>query len=255
MKNRSKIITETLTHIPIFDKRYRKRIIPLFDEKPGVYALYDKRNELYYVGKASNSIMTRVRNHSRSLRHSNKWTHFDVYFTAEKNLDHIEALIIHIAIPKGNKQRNFRSLTKAKDLGNDIKKIRKEVDKERDKRFSKIGKRKRFTSKKKRALKPETLNQTQKKALVSLPQSSKRPSLKNYFKRNQLLIAKYKNKEHKALLLKDTGKIIYKNKFYNTPSAVAKAIQNHAGNGWDFLKIRDSKNNWVKLGDLVKKVA
>ncbi|MEO0053447.1 MAG: GIY-YIG nuclease family protein, partial [candidate division WOR-3 bacterium] len=69
--------------------------------KNGVYALY-KRDRLYYVGLARN-LRSRLRMHMRD-RHAGKWDRFSIYLTeGDEHLKELEALILRIAEPPGNK--------------------------------------------------------------------------------------------------------------------------------------------------------
>ena len=81
----------------------------------------------------------------------------------------------------------------------------------------------------------------------------KRPSLKDYFERVRPLKGKYKGKTYKAKLFK-SGKIKYKGKSYDTPSATARvALKRRAPrrpNGWHFWSVKDHKNQWIKLSKL-----
>ncbi|MDE0119169.1 MAG: GIY-YIG nuclease family protein [Bdellovibrionales bacterium] len=227
--NRSMILTQKLEGISkkIFE-RYKKKVIQYIGNKPGVYALYDEK-ELYYVGRASD-LAKRVNHHLKD-RHSALWTHFSVYFTKKvQYVNDIEAVIISIAQPKGNKV-NPR-LGKEKKLKDILRKAIKESHQEELRELG-LGRKKRVDSKKK---------------------NNNRPNLKNYFEKRTPLRKIYKGKTYRATLLK-SGKIKYKKKLYNTPSPAANAIvhkhsPNTAVNGWHFWFIKDSENNWVKLSDL-----
>ena len=223
------ILTQKLEGISkkIFE-RYKKKVIQYIGNKPGVYALYDEK-ELYYVGRASD-LAKRVNHHLKD-RHSALWTHFSVYFTKKAQYaNDIEAVIISIAQPKGNKVKP--KLGKEKKLKDILRKAIKESHQEELRELG-LGRKKRVNLKKK---------------------SKNRPNLKNYFERKKPLMKSYKGKPYRAVLLK-SGKIKYKNKLYNTPTSAAQAIvhkhsPNSAVNGRKFWFIKDSGNNWVKLSDL-----
>ncbi len=229
-KRKSLILTEKLEGISkkIFE-RYQKIIIKHIGNKPGVYALYDEK-ELYYVGRAID-LAKRVKYHLKD-HHSALWTHFSVYFTKKAEYTNsIEAVVISIAQPKGNKVRP--------KLGKEIKLkslIRKDVKERHQEELRELG------------LERKTHNKFKQR------RSKNRPSLKNYFEKNKTLMKVYKGRTYKAVLLK-SGKIKYKNNLYNSPTASAKTIvQKHSPgsdtNGWHFWFVRDSENNWVKLSDL-----
>jgi hypothetical protein len=86
----------------VFDK-YSEEITQLVGNQHGIYALYRNRN-LYYVGLARN-LKGRVKHHLRD-RHAGRWNHFSMYLVhSEHCLRDLEALVIRIAYPEGNKTR------------------------------------------------------------------------------------------------------------------------------------------------------
>ncbi len=228
---RSMILTQKLEGISkkIFE-RYKKKVILYIGNKPGVYALYDEK-ELYYVGRASD-LAKRVNDHLKD-RHSALWTHFSVYFTKKAQYaNDIEAVIISVAQPKGNKETP--KLGKEKKLKDILRKAIKESHQEELRELG-LSRKKQVDLKKKRKRK-------------------NRPVLKNYFNKNKPLMKSYKGKIYKAVLLK-SGKIKYNKREYDTPTSAAEAIvkmhlPNSAVNGWYFWFIKDSENNWIKLNEL-----
>jgi len=73
-------------------------------EKQGLYALYRKNGELYYVGRASN-LLGRLSSH-RSDLHGKKWDKLAIYIIDEKlKLHDVESLLIAVSKPEGNKNR------------------------------------------------------------------------------------------------------------------------------------------------------
>ena len=222
------ILTHKLEGISkkVFDK-HKKIIIEYIGKKSGVYALYDEK-ELYYVGRASD-LAKRVHRHLKD-RHSSLWTHFSVYFTKEeKYVNDLEAIIISIAWPKGNKVRP--------KLGKELK-IKKLIKKAIEASYKNELKELGFGRKKRD-------NSTKKKS---------RPNLKGYFEKRRTLMKIYKGKEYKATLLK-SGQIKYNNKKYDSPSAAAMEIvkkhsRKSAVSGWKFWFVQDLENNWIRLMDL-----
>ena len=77
MKNQQKLVLQHLEDVSwkVLDE-YPQVIKSLIKGKWGVYALY-KRNQLYYVGLASN-LMGRLQSHLKD-RHHNAWDRFSVY--------------------------------------------------------------------------------------------------------------------------------------------------------------------------------
>ena len=73
-------------------------------EKQGLYALYKKNGELYYVGRASN-LLGRVSLHRIDL-HGKKWDKLAIYIIDERlTLHDVESLLIAVSKPEGNKNR------------------------------------------------------------------------------------------------------------------------------------------------------
>lgn len=68
----------------------------------GIYALYSGE-DLYYVGLATD-LRARLKHHL-SDRHSNTWDKFSIYLTiGDAHLRELEALILRIIMPNGNRQ-------------------------------------------------------------------------------------------------------------------------------------------------------
>jgi hypothetical protein len=86
-------------------------------EKRGLYALYKKNSELYYVGRASN-LLSRLSTH-RSDLHGKNWDKLAIYILDGKlSLHDVESLLIAVSKPDGNKNRGR--------LKGDLKKALKE---------------------------------------------------------------------------------------------------------------------------------
>ena len=244
MKIKKRIFTEKIEGIPIsfFDSRYKMLVKEELKNKFGVYALYDKKKRLYYIGIAQHNIANRIKQHKRNT-HKGQWKYFSVYFTKKKNfIKSLEDAFISIVLPKGNVQKPMKIDTGNKRI---IRKMER-IDKYKRMSMSDSG---RDKTKKSNALKKI------RKKKFHVKRSTNRPSLKNYFKNNRpLQKSSNKGKTYKATLLK-SGKIKYKNKLYESPSGAAKVIvhrrsPNSGVNGWTFWSVKDSNNNWVKLSDL-----
>ena len=247
-KNRLNILVkkiEGINKVIVNNKKYlevRKYIDKKIKTEHGVYALYNKAGKLYYVGRASD-IISRVRQHTKN-RHSRQWSYFSIYFTKKKQDAHdVEAIILSV-LPtvKGNKQ-NRSKLGEDKDLKKQIKKIKRYIDYERIKNikrnptFLNIGETKKEDKEKPKGRK-----------------NKERPNLKNYFKKLRPLKKEYRGRVYKAKLLK-SGKIKYKGKSYDNPSAAAwAAIKRRSPssrpNGWSFWSVKNYKNKWIKLSKL-----
>jgi hypothetical protein len=73
-------------------------------ERQGLYALYKKNGELYYVGRASN-LLSRLSTH-RSDLHGKKWDKLAIYIIDGKlKLHDVESLLIAVSKPEGNTNR------------------------------------------------------------------------------------------------------------------------------------------------------
>jgi hypothetical protein len=73
-------------------------------EKQGLYALYKKNGELYYVGRAS-YLLSRLSTHTSDL-HGKKWDKLAIYIIDRRlNLHDVESLLLAVSKPEGNKNR------------------------------------------------------------------------------------------------------------------------------------------------------
>lgn len=73
-------------------------------EKQGLYALYKRNGELYYVGRASN-LVGRLSTHKSDL-HGKHWDKLAIYIIDEKlTLHDVESLLIAVSKPEGNNNR------------------------------------------------------------------------------------------------------------------------------------------------------
>jgi len=220
----------------VFD-RYRKQITDMIRGNYGVYALY-RREKLYYVGLATD-FRRRINQHLRD-RHKGKWNYFSLYLI--RKIDHlreIEALLVRIGKPGGNKQKG--KLKRSKNLRprlkhlltEDTKRIIEEIlgiEKQvKDKRKSRQGK------------------STKEKRPIS--KKIKRP-LKGKFESGKVIYATYKGKEYKAWVYGNGG-IRFQGKIYETPSGAGKAILDKgAVNGWNFWKYKNSSGELIPIGTL-----
>ena len=92
----------------VFDSNH-EAITKLAAKQHGVYALY-KKNRLYYVGLAKD-LRNRVKYHLKD-KHAKKWDTFSLFLIHKaEHLKELEALLIHIAEPKGNLQRGKFAVT------------------------------------------------------------------------------------------------------------------------------------------------
>jgi hypothetical protein len=213
--------------------------------KSGVYALYHGKQELYYVGLASN-LMGRLKTHLKD-RHKGLWNRFSVYLTAESEQSHIrelEALLLRIVRPSGN--RVSGRLGSATNLYRALHAAMAERDsEERALLLGGVAKRrldrKQQTASKRAGKHPRTKRTKEKPAYPAADLAS--PRLK--------LEGTYKGKTYAAVLRRD-GQIRYKRKLYPTPTSVARLATGRGNiNGWSFWKAKQ-EGEWVRLKELRK---
>lgn len=195
-------------------EKHQKIIKQYVRRRNGVYALYRKR-KLYYVGLAKN-LRSRLKSHLHD-RHGSSWDRFSVYLTiGEQHLRELESLILRIVQPEGNKQKG--KFPKSEDIR---------------RRFSRDVK--------------ERLNY---EMALMFGKEVKQSKNRSKFRRTKLK-GWYKGKEYRALLLKG-GKVKYRKRIYNTPSAAASRVLKGAANGWIFWKYQRAPGDWVTADHLRK---
>ena len=189
----------------------------------GVYALY-KGGLLYYVGLATN-LRSRLRYHLRD-RHEGRWDKFSLYITeTEKPLRELEALVLRIAKPKGN--RATSRLASSRDLksavGRAIRRIQLE---ERRILIGPSGRRRSRSAKKKRGA----------RAVGLVRQATP-------------LRMTYRGQTYRASLRRD-GTIKFQGTVYGSPTGAACAVRKTT-NGWHWWMIKRG-GEWVRLKELRK---
>ncbi|MBI5779186.1 MAG: GIY-YIG nuclease family protein [Planctomycetes bacterium] len=203
-------------------KNYSSQITDLIGTSPGVYALYDDMG-LYYVGK-STDLRERVNHHLKD-RHKASWTNFSLYLLRdERHVNEMEALLIRIASPKGNRTR-----PKGRSDGILIKKLKGLVKEKQKQEFAEMFDLKVKANKER--------------------SESKFSSLVGLVKKNTQLFQTYKGTEFKAMLT-PKGKIMLKRKIYSSPSAAGKSIVKHGCNGWRFWYLKDRNGDVISLDEL-----
>lgn len=84
-------------------------------DRRGIYALYDGKGRLHYVGKASD-LPKRLDQHLKD-RHSENWDEMSLFFLSDSaNIAELEGLIVATAKPLGNDQKPRIGTDKRRDL-------------------------------------------------------------------------------------------------------------------------------------------
>ncbi len=73
------------------------------NQRNGLYALYDKKGKLHYIGKATH-LKQRLDNHLRD-KHRDSWDQMTLFFLSKRaNVAELEGLLVAAAKPPGNTQ-------------------------------------------------------------------------------------------------------------------------------------------------------
>jgi hypothetical protein len=197
----------------------------------GLYALY-RNDRLYYVGLASN-LRSRLTAHLRD-RHRDTWNRFSVYLTiGDDRLRELEALVVRIAQPGGNRQKG--KLSKSQDLRTLFRRRMNECHKQ--KIASMMG-----DSPRRRALPGSKQRATG---------TGRVPALAKYSRQPFRLRWHFKGKLYRAAVRRD-GTIRVHGKNYNSPSMAAYALRHRPTNGWLVWEFERAPGDWVKL-DILRK--
>jgi len=211
-------------------EKYQDIIKNYIRGRHGIYALF-RRDRLYYVGLASN-LRNRLKHHLKD-RHAYTWDRFSVYLTIkDEHLHELEALVMRIASPKGNRQTG--KLIRSQDLRPEFKRA---INKYYRKEIKSI-----FGQSERDAGEKEETN-----VIVG-----RQPILGPYVTKRFEIRFRFKGKLYRATVRKD-GAIFYKGIVYNSPSLAARAIIGHAANGWTIWTYERSPGDWITLDFLRKK--
>ncbi len=206
---------------------YQEIIREYVKGRRGLYALY-RHGRLQYVGLASD-LRSRLRAHLRD-RHAETWDGFSLFLTlGADSLRELEALLIRIARPKGNRaktrfprsqdlHRTFRRQVKARQ--------RQELD----------------------ALFVEATTRT-------APHARRQPArgaAMSRFVRGRLVIQMtYRGRTHRARVRRD-GTIRFRGKLFRSPSTAAHEITHRPTNGWSVWRYQRAPGEWVWIDELRK---
>ena len=207
-------------------EEYPKIVQQMIRGRAGIYALY-RRDKLYYVGLASN-LMGRIKHHLVD-RHRGLWDRFSVYLTAHnEHIKELESLLLRVVSPSGNKSggKFAESESLLRTLNASIK------DSDDSHRAQILG-----------GYIAEHHRQSKlRKGKGKIP-------LAGIVEHRITLRATFDRRKYRATLRKD-GKISFRKKLYESPTAAAEAITRRAQNGWRFWLYRNKKGNWVPLNEM-----
>ncbi len=223
-------------------EKYQKLIRQYVHGKSGVYALYHK-DKLYYVGLAVN-LNARLKQHL-SDRHAETWDRFSVYLTqGDEHLREIEALLVRIASPKGNRQ-----VGKLKASENLLSQFKADLNKMFKTETENIIRKKRISNK-----------MPQKKA--SPRRGLVKPSLSHLIKRKMNIRFTYKGHDYLAVI-DENGTISFTAESYRAHelqgishtslSSAGSAVTGKPNDGWMSWKYERRPGEWVKLDELRNK--
>lgn len=206
--------------------QYRTNVARFIRGKAGVYALY-RGDHLYYVGLAKN-LMSRVSHHLKD-RHAERWDRFSVYLTVDDSHTRpLEALLLRIVDPGGNRVKG--RLKGASDLG---RKLDRDIaNDDADRRAVMMG-----------AKAVQRRRRSKTRRIVGTI------ALSGLVEKSRPLIGSYKGVVYRARLRKD-GRIAFKGKLFDNPTAAAKAIENRTVNGWAFWRIGNTMSSRTTLSSL-----
>lgn len=204
-------------------KRFSRIIREYARHRHGVYALY-RKGRLYYVGLAQD-LRGRLENHLRD-RHHGRWDTFSMYLTLRnEHLKDLEALLLRISRPQGNKQSG--KFMRSQSLNRSLKgRIR---DEQEDELRNLLGL-------PNRDLSPHSSRNS--KATLS-------PFIKSAFP----IRWRFKGVTYKARVRTD-GTIRFRSKTFTSPSSAATSITRRAMNGWTCWEYDRGSGDWVPLDKL-----
>ncbi len=193
----------------------------------GLYALY-RRGKLQYVGLASD-LRSRLRAHLRD-RHAQSWDGFSLFLTlGGDSLRELEALLIRIARPKGNKSKT--KFPRSQDLRRTFRhqvKDRQRAD--LDALF----------------LGPTAGPRTRGRGRA---RDKGQPAMARYHVGRLRIRMTYKGRIYRATLRPD-GYIRFGGKMFRSPSLAASAVTDRPMNGWLWWKYERAPGEWVRIDEL-----
>jgi len=194
----------------------------------GVYALY-RKNRLYYVGLATR-LSGRLKAHIRDA-HRNAWDRFSIYLTInDQHLKELEALLLRISNPPGNKQSG--KLAGSKDMRRPLRRaVRQKLENEVSTLFGhssegeepKIGRR-------------DGDHAGSEELARLLPRGTR-------------LKGTNKGRVFRARV-GPNGAVRYEKRTYSSLSLAASAALRRPSNGWWFWQVERGRGHWVRLMEI-----
>ena len=228
MKKRAQLVSQYIENVSRKALEDHQEIIRSYvRQRQGVYALY-RKGKLYYVGLATN-LRNRLAQHLKD-KHGQSWDRFSIYFTiGDYHLHELEALILRVVKPAGNKQKGAFALSE--DIKRQFRQdIKKSVLDGVDELFTKV-------------------ERTPFEPGHTSPEKSK-PILARYRQAPRKLRARHKGKILWAGVRRD-GKIRFAGKVFNSPSLAGQAAcKGKSCNGWTFWQYERAPGDWVPLDAL-----
>lgn len=203
-------------------EEYQRIVRAYVRGRQGIYALY-RRNKLYYVGLASN-LRIRLKHHLKD-KHAESWDRFSVYLTiGDRHLKEREALVLRIMTPKGNRQKG--RLKYSENLRFQLSRAIKSAQR---REFDEL-----FGRRAASAVRPPK------------PASAK---LARYVTKPTPIKARYRDRMFYGWIRRD-GRIRFRGRLYDSPSAAGAAARKRATNGWTFWQYQRAPGDWVELSKL-----
>ncbi len=196
----------------------------------GVYALY-RRGKLYYVGLAGD-LRWRLNAHLKD-RLAPHWDRFSVYLTiGDKHLKELESLLLRVVRPKpaGNVQTG--KFVSSQSL---LYQFKREIKADQRVELNAL------------------VGQGEDTQTSQSPRGIPRRGvpLAKYVGQPLNIQARYKGKIYSGRVRRD-GRIRFRGKVYNSPSAAGTAVSKRACDGWRFWKYQRAPGDWVRLDELRK---
>jgi len=198
--------------------------------RQGVYALY-RRGKLYYVGLAGD-LRWRLSAHLKD-RLAPHWDRFSVYLTiGDKHLKELESLLLRVVKPKPSGNVQTGKFASSQNL---VYQFKREIKAHQRAELN--------------LLVGQAVDLTAPRKTREIHQGG--VPLAEYLTSPFDIRAQYKGRTFHARVRRD-GRIRFRGKTYNSPSAAGTAVSKHACDGWWFWEYERAPGDWVRLDELRK---